>query len=223
MNDSEINITRFSISKTQQRLITYFGRCLFLLISASLFLLFSCDREDMFTVSLDAMKYTIGDTGPGGGTVFYITDGGFHGMEVAPSGWYGGSDPTSAWSTITNIAIGVAAQGTVIGTGSLNTSAIKTQNGGAASTAQLCRDYTGGGKSDWFLPSKDELNAIWVNLVDDGFAANSGVGGFFNGDYWSSSEVNNSYTWGQSFSNGFQSSSWAKSVSTLYVRPVRKF
>src|SRR4030042_418838 len=124
--------------------------------------------EDDGTV---AKTYAIGDIGPSGvGIVFYITDGGLHGLEAAPSLWNGGAaDPTSAWSTITNaLANGVSILPAGIGTGSANTDAIIAQNGGAASAAKLCRDYLGGGKTDWFLPSKDELDAIWDNIVNNG-------------------------------------------------------
>lgn len=45
-----------------------------------------------------------------------------------------------------------------------------------------CTAYRGGGKSDWFLPSKDELGLMMGNLY------NNGVGNFVKDFYWSSSE-----------------------------------
>ena len=79
--------------------------------------------------------------------------------------------------------------------------------------ASIARDYNGGGYTDWFLPSKDELNQLYVNKVAIGaFAANY---------YWSSTEDGASTAWGQSFYNGNQSSS--NKFYPNYVRAVRAF
>ena len=92
--------------------------------------------------------------------------------------------------------------GTAIGTGFSNTSNIIASQGGTASSyaAGVARAYTGGGYTDWYLPSKDELNKLYLNRVAiGGFISNS------NGLYWSSSEIQ-SYpyhsAWLQDFSNG---------------------
>jgi hypothetical protein len=56
------------------------------------------------------------------------------------------------------------ATGTAIGTGRANTDLIVAQNGaGANYAAGLARAYTGGGYTDWYLPSRDELLAIIKN------------------------------------------------------------
>ena len=160
--------------------------------------------------------YAIGDTGPSGvGIVFYVTDGGLHGLEVAPVD----QSTSAAWSTITGTLIGTT--GTAIGTGSDNTDDIITQNTGAASAAKICRDYRAAQEGDWFLPSRYELNAIWVNLVDNGSGANSGVGGFAGGSYWSSSEDDASDAWSQGFGDGSQDG--GSKVSFYRVRAVRAF
>ncbi len=163
--------------------------------------------------------YAIGDTGPSGvGIVFYITDGGLHGLEVAPSDqrasqvWIeGGSTQTTSNGNT----------GTAIGTGLANSNAIIAQTGHTGSAAQVCRSYNGGGLTDWFLPSKDELDAIWDNLVDDGAGANSGVGGFADDYYWSSSESNSADAWLQHFGNGYQGN--PSKVDGRRVRAVRAF
>jgi hypothetical protein len=158
-----------------------------------------------------ATTYAIGDTGPSGvGIVFYVTDGGLHGLEVAPVDQSTGA----AWSNITDETIGTT--GTAIGTGSANTDAIIGQSGHTASAAQICRDYNGGGLTDWFLPSFDEIGLMYSNLKVNG------IGGFADESYWCSSEYN------------YISSAFCKSFVTIYyaqepksntnrVRAVRAF
>jgi hypothetical protein len=161
--------------------------------------------------------YAIGDTGPSGaGIVFYVTDGGLHGLEASPSGWNGGADdPESVW--ITGASNQVTLNGntsTAIGTGLENSYAIRIQAGlGGNSAATICRNYTGGGKTDWFLPSKDELAELYKQNVNAGiFSAHA---------YWSSSEETLISAYGQSFSSGNQGVK-EKSAS-YYVRAVRAF
>lgn len=56
------------------------------------------------------------------------------------------------------------ATGTAIGTGRANTELIVAQNGaGTNYAAGLARAYSGGGYSDWYLPSRDELLAVIKN------------------------------------------------------------
>jgi hypothetical protein len=66
---------------------------------------------------------------------------------------------------------------------------------------------------DWFLPSKGELNQMYVNKT--------AIGGFASGGYWSSSESAADVAWVQGFDDGFQVNT-TKAV-TSYVRPVRAF
>ena len=159
--------------------------------------------------------YNLRDNGPAGGLIFYInpnadTDGWKY-MEAAPSDqsadiqWYNGS------STMTE------ATATAIGTGNANTTTIVTSQGDGSYAAQLCDDLTIESYNDWFLPSKDELNAMYVNLKSQG------VGGFADSWYWSSSEyaLDCRYARGQFFDSGWQ---YVKEKnSTLHVRAARTF
>ena len=121
--------------------------------------------------------------------------------------WYNGS------YTVTG------ATGTTLGTGQANTIAIVTNQGPGSYAAQLCNDYTNpdtgtGVYSDWYLPSKDELNKLYLNKT--------AVGGFAGDYYWSSSEGGSDGAWYQYFFNGAQDSHGSKS-STGRVRAVRAF
>lgn len=189
-----------------------------ILMIAGAMLLNACDDGGEDNSGRDK-TYAIGDTGPSGvGIVFYITDGGLHGLEVAPVD----QSTAHAWSNITDTLIGTT--GIDIGTGSANTDAIIGQSGHTSSAAQICRNYRVDQEGDWFLPSKDELDAIWDNLVDDGTGSNSGVGGFASasgGYYWSSSESSSNNVWVQSFANGTQFT--PIKISNIYVRAVRAF
>jgi hypothetical protein len=144
----------------------------------------------------------IGDTFQGG-IVFYL-DGDGGGLIVAPdrqssSDGYGS---IYEWGCYGNYISG--ANGTAIGTGKQNTIDIinnpcfpsKATNKLAAS---LCNDLTYNGYSDWFLPSKDELNQLYVNSeVLDNW-------GFYLEDqkrwhpvsqnYWTSSQIDNKFAW----------------------------
>ena len=133
------------------------------------------------STSTKASTYSIGDTGPGGGIIFYDagsqqTWGQY--LEAAPANWDGtndNEDPYVQWGCRGD-SIQTA---TAIGTGAANTFAIIAGCSGttAASTA---RAYKGGGKSDWFLPSRDELEQMEVRRSILGFGGNTW--------HWSSSQ-----------------------------------
>lgn len=116
------------------------------------------------------------------------------------------------WGNGNDIAIGTS---TSLGTGQANTTAIvATATQGAGSyAAQVCDDYSNGEYDDWFLPSKDELNILYLNRT--------AVGSFSDVYYWSSSEYNDNKAWVQSFYNGFQSN--YNRYFEYRVRPVRAF
>jgi hypothetical protein len=161
--------------------------------------------------------YLFGDTGPAGGIVFYdkgSTNDGWRYLEAAP---------TDLGSSVQWGAYGkeVGGTGTEVGSGKLNTQLIVDRLrllGESGKAAQLCTQYRGGGMSDWFLPSKDELDLMYMNLKA------KGLGGFSNNYYWSSSEYNGNGAWGQSFSTGRQLYDFSVNKnSASSVRAVRAF
>ena len=112
----------------------------------------------------------------------------------------------------------VAGTGTEIGTGKNNTELIiakLSELGEIGKAAQLCSGMGAG----WFLPSRDELNQMYVKLK----SGNNNVGGFAsNYYYWSSSQVDiYQYAWLQRFSDGLQD--YYLKNSTVSVRAVRAF
>ena len=125
----------------------------------------------------------VGDTGPGGGIVFYAKAAGFKcgptwsatckNMEVAPSGWGGATDPTAKMFNVktTNISdmwsgSGMpndyeSTNGTYLGRGYQNTlRLIAYDDGSTANAAGGARAYAGGGLNDWYLPSWPEMHAL---------------------------------------------------------------
>ncbi len=138
--------------------------------------------------------YKVGDTGPGGGTIFYVSTTGFNCgptvtarctyLEAAPALWNGGAaDPTRTWAqsspvnyqstTINNASSPETATASAIGWGYRNTRAIILQGNtnAATSAAALVDSYTvtvrGVAIDDWYLPSTVELVQMckWVRGV----------------------------------------------------------
>ena len=177
----------------------------------------------------------VGDTGPGGGKVFYVSVGGFacgvtrsstcHYLELAPTNWNGGTDPQRPWaqSTPVDYTSTTLLLSQSLGYGALNTKAIIDQGNSntATSAAALAASYAptvnGTVVNDWFLPAEDDLKEVWNQKTVIGFV-NSG------GNYWSSSSV--AQLNGRYFifggANLGQPSGLVK-ASNLYVRPARAF
>ena len=133
----------------------------------------------------------MGDTGPGGGLVFYVHDDAddlftcgatlastCKYLEVAPNTWDGGSaDPTKLWavaganqtSDVATIANDSTAYNDAlgIGLGYKNSEAIVDQGNDTTTAAGAARAYGGGSKSDWYLPTTAELNLLcqWARDV----------------------------------------------------------
>jgi len=184
----------------------------------------------------DSIAYNLRDRGPAGGWIFYINPNykkdGWRYLEAATEDMNGGSSVT--WSSNTsNYANGISALPGDIGKGKSNTDAIILQNNGGQSAAKVCRDYRGGGYSDWFLPSTNELDMMCWNLrgyrnsainpeVPD--VSGGGVGAFQDiGQYWSSTEdpANSAQACDYFFGDGHQSVT--SKITGIWVRAIRAF
>jgi hypothetical protein len=166
----------------------------------------------------------VGDIGPGGGIIFITpaTSGNSSGefFEAAPNNWNGGSDPNIAWCNNVSTSIS-GSTGTSIGSGKTNTAAVASACTTGASDTAIA--YSGGGLSDWFLPSIDELLQMYTQRVAIGGFKESRRGSttILTATYWSSTQ--NSATQARNWSfadNG--NDNWSKSLG-FNVRPVRSF
>ncbi len=105
------------------------------------------------------------------------------------------------------------AGGIALGTGYQNTLDIVVGCSSAGIAAQICNDLELNGYTDWYLPSKDELNKLYINK--------DLIGGFTADSYWSSSEYSIVKAWAQNFGFGNQGSSGK--IGTNSVRAIRSF
>ncbi len=153
-------------------------------------------------------SYAIGETGPAGGIVFYVTDDGTHGLESAPS-----DQGYTGWGCSgTDLA---GAEGVAIGTGAQNTLDIIAACQIEGIPAYIADNFSLNGFDDWFLPSRDELNLLYANLHI------AGLGEFTWNSYWSSSEIDADLAWAQFFASGAQAA--ANKIINRGVRAIRAF
>ena len=177
------------------------------------------------TKTITRKPYRVGQTGPGGGIIFYVDltrPEGSQYFEAACAGWSdgtcGGSDLTwltAVWGCRETSIIG--ADGTAIGDGEQNTADIIAADCPDSAMDTLAAEYAYdlvlGGQSDWFLPSKDELNQLYTNRAM--------VGGSLTCGWWSSSEFDANYAWFEVFCR--EASDKNVKTNPFHVRPVRSF
>ena len=174
-------------------------------------------RERDGTLVLRSSTYAIGDYGHGG-VVFYVNRSGDHGKVVSIYDVEGVD-----WSNVFT-EIGSSAQSDVNGAG--NSIAITLQTGHVNSAAQQCLDLAYGGYDDWYLPSKDELNSIYMNRVAiNATAIANGGEAFKSSGYWSSTESDDdsSEAWNQNFFGGGGQQVDTKIGFSINFRAIRAF
>ena len=181
--------------------------------------------QDAGAGSGESKTYKIGDIGPAGGIVFY-DKGSYSGgkaednaadwryLEAAPAE----TEFTAEWGSYN---VNINGTGPTIGSGKANTQLIverlKTL-GESKCAAQLCVKLNYKGFTDWFLPSKEELDLMHKNLKQKNL-------GKFGTEvsYWSSSQANSECAWYQSFANGKQYNYGNYKYNAFLVRAIRAF
>lgn len=177
-----------------------------------------------------AATCSVGDIGPGGGLVFYKAGGVAY--EMAPRTW-GSGESGVAWCDVTTSLT----TGTTVGTGAANTAAMLA--GCSSGAASAATSYNGGGLTDWYVPSKDEYNAMCIYsrtlssgdptvLCTGGQDATFATGayGFDSYAYWTSSQYESETTKSYFLNPGLSSPFWNIGVKTnalVRMRPIRSF
>jgi len=171
-------------------------------------------------------SYDIGDKGPGGGLIIYVNRAGFE-VEGYGTAYYLEAAPVIMETSLRWVAESygnnwqsfpdVEGTETKIGSGRKNTDLILAVDPNAPA-AKACVDYRGGGKRDWFLPSGDELNALYEQraLFVDGSRDR----------FWSSSQSFYNSAWTQDFAYGGRDGSsnyYGYKTNDHLVRAVRAF
>lgn len=186
-----------------------------------------------FTLTVSAVIYTVGQTGPGGGKVFYVSNTPFacgpslnltcSYLEVAPKNWSGMSEELVAgvrWSGNTNTLV-PGGTSEAIGSGYQNSLAIISQSSTAGRAATIARSYTGNSLTDWYLPSRAELTELRAYSVLGGSGAWSTD---FPGHYfWSSSEINATTAWAMDFGDASNDQESKDRDGAYRTRPIRAF
>ncbi len=167
----------------------------------------------------------VGDTGPAGGIVFYvsatvintasgISNGGLY-LEAAPSS-YTQASWTGKWCTDTTTMIGTSH---LLGEGASNTKAVIDSGLCTTSPMHQAASATIGGYSDWFIPSKEEGDELIkksssIGLVDGWFYWQSSES-----QNWSAKTINQIDGIGRWYSTGASN----KNVTNHHYWPIRAF
>jgi hypothetical protein len=181
------------------------------IILSFLFLVNPYSPADINSEPTQGRKYAIGDEGFGG-IIIYVDPTGEHGVVCSKKDVLVKGNDRMVWGCLDATIRG--ARATAMGTGDQNTKDIVETCTKGDTAADACRKFATSGYSDWYLPSKGELNGIY-KLKKKGKLHLRKAG------YWSSTGTGNGTAWVQTLGMGFQF------VSAKYgahrVRPVRKF
>lgn len=197
----------------------------------ALFFIFSCGKDE--PTCTDGIQngtengidcggvcsdFCIGAIGPANGIVFYDKGeytNGWRFLEAAPSD----QTESSQWGC-SDRYIGSTSE--ALGYGSENTTIISTQNCGLITSpnyqfaAKIAENLSFGNKSDWFLPSKEELDLMFQN--------HAVIGQLRSGQaYWTSSETSKDRAWFYMFEGQSRGGEATFKTEKLRVRAIRRF
>lgn len=160
-----------------------------------------------------SQNYSVGNNYEGG-VIAYIyqtgesgyIEGEVHGLIAAPTDQSTGAE----WGCYGTLISGTS---TGLGSGQTNTSKILNICSSSNIAAYICNSSLISGIGGWYLPSKEELNKLYLNK--------DAIGGFTNNYYWSSTESDLNYAWRQTLSTGNQGTSIK--TGSYHVRCVKSF
>lgn len=168
-----------------------------------------------------AGEYKLGDTGPGGGIIFFVDKFdeyyGFTYLEFSNSS----VQFSSSWATGANQTDYASANYVGLGGGIFNTQSIANQAGNleASCVALYCQNLVHGGQSDWYLPSMGELQMLYSFNSKELYNASFNLTGV----YWSSTQgASASQAYAFDFQNNLPSIQ-NKSSMGVTARPIRQF
>ncbi len=149
--------------------------------------------------------YAIGEIGPAGGTIFYVTYDGRRGLEAAPVDL-----GNAAWGCPGTELPGADSRN--IGAGAQNTADILAGCAEPDNAAAIADAYNLNGFTDWFLPSQKELQEICLTAGLDPDSA-----------YWSSSEPTPDTAYVKDIGPWCERNTILQKHQQLVVRPIRAF
>lgn len=144
-----------------------------------------------------------------GGIIIFLDDTGEHGLIAATTDQHTNISWCPGSCLITN------ATATSAGSGKPNTNAIVAVQKNGNYAAFICEQLLHNGFDDWFLPSKDELNMLYIQKES------GRIGNFLAEEYWSSTEDDNDRAWQQHLGNG--SATAEIKINKACVRAMRAF
>lgn len=160
--------------------------------------------------------YKIGDTGPANGIIFFdkgdYSDG-YRYLEVAPVE----TERSLQWGAFNTPS---GASSASLGDGKSNTTTIIASHRSVDEreyAAKYCENLEINGFSDWYLPSKVELDLLYWQISGLGIGDFQGIGF----GYWSSTEYDETQAWGQGFHEGIQGR--IEKTEQFLVRAIRSF
>ncbi len=145
----------------------------------------------------------------GGGILYYLDSSGQHGLIAAMND----QNPSAPWWNGTFVATNAKSATN----GFENTKQIVSVQGNGHYAASICNDYAGGGLGDWFLPSKDQLNELYI------YSQKWLPGAIFGGQYWTSTEHDTGEAWVQDFANGQQYTDNTSDGANVRTKAIRAF
>jgi hypothetical protein len=156
-----------------------------------------------------------------GGIIFYLDASGKHGLISAPTTQADAIGGYLQWNS-SGADIDTYASGSGLFDGDGNSYRIRSSQGDCAScnAAEFCLDLSLGGYTDWYLPSKYELNLMHENIGQGNTLGLGNIGGFSSAPYWSSTEYDLNHAWYFYFD---VSGNFIEKNARLAVRAVRTF